>query len=227
MIDLHTHILQGMDDGAKNLEESIKLLRMEIDSGVHTVALTPHCRPNAATIKDFLKKRKAAYRLLCTEVKKQKLPVNLILGAEVVYSPELLEIDIDELCFENTKTILIELPMTLYPQLIKNVFYELLLKGYTPLIAHTERYPYFANHPELLEELVNMGAVVQINAGPFTRRLRSKKRLFNLISEEMVHVIATDTHGVEIRPPKLSAAVKIIEKKLGHETAQRLVNFKL
>ena len=227
MIDLHTHILQGMDDGAKNLEESIKLLRMEIDSGVHTVALTPHCRPNAATLKSFLKKRKAAYRLLLAEVKKQKLPINLILGAEVVYSPELLEIDIDELCFENTKAILIELPMTLYPQLIKNVFYELLIKGYTPLIAHTERYPYFANHPELLEELVNMGAAVQINAGPFTRRLQSKKRLFNLISEEMVHVIATDTHGVEIRPPKLGAAVKIIEKKLGHETAQRLVNFKL
>jgi len=227
MIDLHTHILQKMDDGAKNLEESIKLLRMEIDSGVHTVALTPHYLPNTANFKDFLKRRKAAYKLLCAEVKKQKLPISLILGAEVAYSPELLELDIDELCFEDTKTILIELPANNYPALIKNVFFELQLKGYTPLLAHTERYGYFVKNLHLLEELVNMGVNVQINASSLTQKLRSKKRLLNMISDGLVHAVASDTHGVELRPPQLAAAIKIIEKKLGAETAQRMVSYKL
>jgi len=227
MIDLHTHILQGMDDGAKSLEESIQLLRMEIESGVHTVALTPHYSPSASNLKDFLKKRKDAFKQLTAEVKKQKLSINLIPGAEVAYSPELLEIDIDELCYEGTKTILIELPVNLYPSLVKNVFFELLLNGYTPLLAHTERYVYFAKNPELLEDLVNMGVTVQINAGPFTRKLHSKRRLFSLISDDLVHCIASDTHGVELRPPQLGAAVKVIEKKLGAETAQRMVSYKL
>ena len=196
MIDLHTHILHGIDDGAKNLEESIKLLRMEIDSGVHTLALTPHYNPNTTSLKDFLKKRKTAYKILCAEVKKQKIPINLILGAEVAYSPDILGLDIDELCYEGTKTILIELPIRTYPPLIRNVFYELLLKGYTPLLAHTERYMYFAKNPELLETLVEMGALVQINAGPFTLKLKSKRRLFNLISEGFVHCIPDRQTGV-------------------------------
>jgi len=227
MIDLHTHILFEMDDGAKSIEESITLLQMELDSGIHTVALTPHCIPAADRLEKFFNKRNEVYTRLVLEVKKQKLPVNLILGAEVAFTPQLLELDVDKLCYEGTKTILVELPMSNYPPFVQDVFYKLLLEGYTPLIAHTERYPYFAKNPQLLEKLVDMGAHVQINAGPLTRKLYSKRRLFNLISDKLVHCIASDTHGVELRPPKLGTAVKVIEKKLGAETAQRLVNYNL
>ncbi|MCL2628775.1 MAG: capsular biosynthesis protein [Oscillospiraceae bacterium] len=227
MIDLHTHILPGIDDGAGTLNESIKLLQMEIDSGVKTVALTPHYRPSADTLKDFLRKRKDSYKRLSAEVERRGLRIKLILGAEVAYSPDLLEMDIDEICYEGTKTILIELPPSHYPTLVKNVFYELLLRGYTPLIAHCERYPYFSKNTELLEELVYMGAIVQINAGPFARKWQNKRRLFSMINEELVHTIATDTHSVDKRPPKLKTAMKVIEKKLGIEAVQRLVSFEL
>jgi len=227
MIDLHTHILPGIDDGARTLEESIKLLRMEIDSGVRTVALTPHYKPNPETLKDFLRRRQDSYKRLLNEVEKQGLNLSLILGAEVAYSPNLLDLDISELCYEGTKTILIELPMDHYPSLTREIFYRLMLDGYTPLIAHAERYTYFARNIETLEELVDSGALVQVNANGLLRFGKTRKRVINMIEMDLVHIVATDTHSTELRPPRLGKAKRIVEQKIDKETAQRLVNYKL
>jgi protein-tyrosine phosphatase len=223
MTDLHTHILPGIDDGAQTVEESIALLRAELDGGVKTVALTPHFRLNSTEQSNFVERRGHAYDLLNDAVQKQALPIRLILGAEVAFSPDLLQLDLDSLCYENTKTLLIELPMDYYPSFARDVFYKLLLKGYTPLIAHVERYPYFASDPSLLEDLVNGGALAQVNAGWLLRDRKTRKRILRMIKDGIVHVLATDAHSMDKRPPILDKAVKVIAKKLGEDTVRGLV----
>jgi protein-tyrosine phosphatase len=141
LIDLHTHILHGIDDGAQTIEDSIALLQEEQKDGVHTIALTPHFRIDEENPADFIKKRKNAFRLLSKQIERSMLPIHIILGAEVAYTPNLLNIELlDELCFENTKTILIELPMYNSPSFLNEVFYQLQLKGYTQIIANAETY---------------------------------------------------------------------------------------
>ena len=226
MTDLHTHILPGIDDGARTVEESISLLRMQLKSGVNTVALTPHFKFSAAEQPEFLLRRERSYNALSKAIDKHGLPIELILGAEVAFTTPLLELDLDSLCYEGTKTILIELPMDHYPAYAGDMFYRLMLDGYTPLIAHAERYSYFTRKPGLLEKLTRGGALVQVNAGGLLKR-RTRKRILKMISGGLVHVLASDTHSMDLRPPRLEKAVKVIEKKLGNETAQRLVNFEL
>jgi len=224
VIDLHTHILAGVDDGARTIEESIDLLKAEIKSGVRTVALTPHFKYTAAEQADFLLRRDKAYKALQKAVIKHKLPVELILGAEIAYSTDLLELDLDPLCYEGTKTLLIELPMEHYPAYAREVFYRLMQDGYTPIVAHVERYPYFSGKPDLLEELADSGALIQVNSNSIIKRGKTRKRVMKMISSGLVDALATDTHRVDMRPPKLDKAVKVIEKKLGTEAAKRLVS---
>ena len=226
MIDLHTHILPGIDDGAQTIEDSLDLLRIQIACGVDTVALTPHFKLSASEQQDFLERRQIAYNALCAAVEKHGLPIKLILGTEVMFT-NLLELDLDPLCYEGTKTILVELPMDRQPLYTQDILYRIQLDGYTPLIAHAERYKYFSRSPDILEKLTRSGALIQVNANGLLKPGKTRRRILKMISSGYVHVLATDTHSVEMRPPKLDKAVKVIEKKLGTETAQRLVNFEL
>ena len=226
MTDLHTHILPGIDDGAQTIEESIALLKAELKSGVDTVALTPHFNLSAAEQPDFVIRRNQAYNALSDAIRKHDLPIELILGAEVKFT-NLPDLDLDSLCYEDTGIILIELPMDHYPLYTREVLYGLQMDGYTPLIAHAERYSYFTNKPDLLEKLIRSGTLVQVNANGLLKPGKTRRKILKMISNGFVHVLATDTHSIDMRPPKLDQAVKVIEKKLGIDAAQRLVNFEL
>jgi len=227
VIDLHTHILPGIDDGAETVDESISLIRAEIESGVKTIALTPHFNVNASEQQDYLTAYNTAFYKLHEAINEHKLPIRLIQGAEVAFTSLSPELDLDSLCYENTNTILIELPMTYYPPYSREILYRMQLDGYTPMIAHAERYAYFAKKPALLEKLVQTGALVQINAGSLIKKGKIRRRALKMISRGLVHAIATDTHSMAMRPPRLDMAHEIVAKKLGTETAQRLVNFEL
>jgi len=225
--DLHTHILSGIDDGAKTIEESISMLCAQVNSGVTTAALTPHFELDAAEQQDFLLRYNRLFNELCEAANDYKLPIRLLQGAEVAFTAITPELDLDSLCYEGTKTILIELPMSHYPPFSREVLYRMQLEGYTPMIAHAERYRYFARKPDLLEKLVRSGTLIQVNAESVIKRGRKRRRVLKMISNNLVHVIATDIHSMTTRLPTLDKAAKIVEKKLGPETAQRLVNFKL
>jgi protein-tyrosine phosphatase len=224
--DLHTHILPGIDDGAQTIEESISLLRAEIKSGVNTVALTPHFDLSAAEQSDFIIRRNKAYNALSDAIRRHNLQIELILGAEVKFS-HLPDLDLDTLCYEGTKIILVELPMDHYPLYTQDVLYRIQLDGYVPLIAHAERYTYFTSKPDLLEKLIRSGTLIQVNANGLLKSGKTRKRILKMIANGFVHVLATDTHSMDMRPPRLDKAIKVIEKKLGTEAAQRLVNFEL
>lgn len=227
MIDLHTHILHGIDDGAQTLDESILLLEAEIKSGVHTVAMTPHFNISSGNLAEFIKKRDELYKQLRDKVRELELPIKLICGAEVAYSSDMLNSDLEALCFENTKAILIEMPLYNYPTFSRDVFFNLLMEGYTPIIAHAERYPYFFKTPGLLEALAESGVLIQVNAFSLLSGYRERKRVVKMILAGLVQILATDTHSINRRPPDLDKAVKVVAKKLGDSVAKRLVSFEV
>ena len=224
MVDLHSHILMQIDDGAKSIDESVNLIRMEIDSGVDTIALTPHFNFDNDQISEFKKRREKAWNLLTNELEKLSIGIKIILAAEVLISPKIIEEkNIRELCYTDTNYMLLEFPFSNYPDWIPHVLYQLKLQGITPVIAHVERYPYIKKHPEILEEIVDNGSVTQANASSLildTRRTRND--VLKYIKQDLIHTIATDTHSVKHRPPVLDRAMKLIEAKTGHKMAEYL-----
>ena len=221
MTDLHTHILPGIDDGASDIKESFSLLQSELKDGVDTIALTPHYKTHKDHLDKFLQKREQAYTHLVEAA--EDIPVKLLLGAEMTYSSDLPSHDLEPLCIGSTKALLIELPST-YPSSTQEVLYSLTKKGYMPIIAHIDRYPYIISNPDILDDLLLCGALIQVNAESLLSGGKTRKRILELIDRKRVHIIATDTHSMKRRPPMLGRAMELIRKKLGDEVAESLNN---
>ncbi len=221
MIDLHTHILPAIDDGAQSIAESVALLKEEQKQGVSTVVLTPHYNNEVLDLNLFLKQRNDSYAALIEAVKKENLSMNLLLGAEVYLDPFIVTIDLSQLVIENTNYILLELPVTHFPVNIKKVFYHIRLKGFIPILAHVERYTYFRNRPEILKDLVDTGVLCQINADKLFK-WRDQKFIRSCFIHDMVHVLASDTHSLDKRPPLLADAYKKVEKMINKSTRKYL-----
>ncbi|MBO5027651.1 MAG: hypothetical protein J6C79_03895 [Clostridia bacterium] len=210
MIDIHTHILPHLDDGAKNTATSVEMLGAEKAQGVKTVVCTPHYYGKRSPEK-FLSQRNAAYAHL-----KDRVPsdIDVRLGAEVHFTGINVP-DYDELCklaIEGTKYILIELPFVqkwtgrLLPALADFAYDT----GYTPIIAHVERYREVLKKPSIVSQLVDMGCLIQLNARAFTER-KERKFAFALLSHGYVHCIGSDGHDVERRSVDLLTAQKAVE----------------
>jgi len=221
VVDLHSHILQGIDDGAPDIEAAIALLRAEAADGVNTVVLTPHFNINNEDVREFLQKRDGAYKSLCEKAK--DVNIKLKLASEVMFSPDLLEADLRPFCIEGTKTLLVEFPFFHAPPFIREVFYKLGMAGFTPLIAHVERYPYFMRETGILADLLRRGAYSQINAGSFLHDSHTRKQALKLVENNLAHAVATDSHSLSDRPPALREAMEVIAKKLGRDTVLQLM----
>ncbi|MDR3644861.1 MAG: hypothetical protein P4M02_07300 [Clostridia bacterium] len=221
MVDLHTHILPCFDDGSKSCEETVQLIKMEVDDGVKTIALTPHFMYTRYPISEFVQKRSQSCEAVKKALSLSNMRINIITGAEVLLCPEMLNAgDLKELCYSNTDFMLVELPVDYYRGWIPEVLYQLKLRGITPVVAHVERYPYFVQHAEILYDLVLSGSIAQINADSAIAA-DHKKRSFisNLIEHNLVHIVSSDAHSLSHRPPRLREAMQIIEKKYGSDVA--------
>lgn len=220
--DLHSHILPGIDDGARNVDASLTLLRAEYTAGVRQIALTPHFNFERQELGAFLQKRHDAAVRLAGAFRAAGLPMRLKLGAEVYFSPRLLECDVKRLCLQGTPYLLVEFDTSYYPEWADDVFYRLSLAGVRPLVAHVERYPYIVREPNLLAGLIEAGAAIQVNATSLTLHKRTAKLILRLVRHGFVHVVASDTHSMDRRPPMLGEAMALIRQKCGQEAAETL-----
>ena len=218
MTDLHSHILPGVDDGAKNAEMSLELLRREYADKVTQIALTPHFNFERESVQEFLQRRSGAARELGVALQKAGLAQQMKLGAEVFYSSRLAETDMRPLCLEGTSLLMIEFPPAYYPQEAPNVLYQLTRQGIVPLIAHVERYAFVRSNPNLLCDLIEAGAYTQMNATSLVVHQQHRNLMVRMIRNGMIHVLATDTHSLKKRPPMLGKAMAIVRKKCGEET---------
>lgn len=222
MTDLHCHILPGMDDGAKDMDTALQLLRREKEDGVTNIMFTSHFNYERTTVEEYIQKRQKAYEKLIAALGEEAKEFHFKLGAEVFFSPGLCELDAEKLCLGDTDYMLLEFPTTHKPHFIKETLYNLQSQGITPLIAHVERYGYVMEDFKLLYDWVNAGAYAQINASSLLKNNKEAKLLLKLIGWDLVHVIATDTHSMDKRSPKMARAMELVEEKLGKKAAEQL-----
>ncbi len=204
MIDLHCHLLPGLDDGPSDLVESLRQARAHVAAGVQTVVCTPHVDqtyPNdAARIRD------AVIRLQLA-LETANIPLRILPGAEVALS-RAMELSNDDLCdlhLAGTDCLLLEPPLSTDVPRMGEVIRTLQSRGHRVLLAHPERCIAFHNDPELLGELVAGGALAQVTAASFTGRFgRTVERVARtMLDDGFVHVIASDAHSFDRRPPGL------------------------
>ena len=222
MTDLHSHILPGVDDGAQNIRISLELLRRQYADGVTQIALTPHFHFGEQTTLDFLRKRTAAARQLAPAFRAAKLPQRIRMGAEVFYSSQLAEADLRPLCLAGTNLLLIEFHPSYFPAEAPNVLYQLTRLGIVPLIAHVERYLFVRENPNVLCDLIESGVYTQMNATSLTLHKKHRPLLVRMIRSGLVHVLSTDTHSPEKRPPMLGEAFELVAAECGAETVRRM-----
>ena len=144
----------------------------------------------------------------------KELGIKFKLGAEVYFSTRLNEMELDELCFTDTNYILIEFPTDEKPYGLTHTVVDIINRGYQPILAHVERYPYFTSDPTRLYDLVEKGCIVQINAGAI---IQGNKIAMKYIKWGMAQLICTDCHDLEKRSPNLREAYSIVKKKFGED----------
>ncbi len=212
MIDLHTHILPHIDDGAKDTAMAVAMLKSEIAQGVDTVVLTSHYYGRKRSPQQFLEKRGQMFAHL-----KGQIPqgISLRLGAEVHFTGINMP-PFDDLCMlaiQGTKYILLELPFTekWTKSLLDEIADFISETGYTPIIAHVERYREVQKKPSIASELVQIGCLLQVNTYSFFDK-REKKLAYALVKHGLAHCIGTDTHDMSMRAPNMERAKKRLQK---------------
>ena len=226
MIDIHAHILPSLDDGPETTEEAIELCKVAANDGIKTIVATPHSKDGVYEAKsaEILK----AVETLNLQLKANQVDIEILPGAEVHISVGLVESikSGDVLTINNGgKFILFELPFVFIPPGTDKFVFNLKANGIVPIIAHAERISAFQKNPELVGQLVKIGALVQVNAPGLTGQAGPRERKFVewLLKNRLVHFIASDVHSLTGRPPILSKAVECAAGIVGEEEAMALV----
>lgn len=223
MVDFHTHILPGIDDGSSSVEESLAMLRLEAEQGVHHVVATPHFYPHRDDLEDFLNRRaKAAAVLQKAMAGTGGLP-ELLLGAEVRFFRGISESDaLSRLALEGTRCILIEMPPSPWPEEYYRELEGIWRKqGLVPVIAHLDRYISSFRTYGIPGHLAQLPVRVQANAEFFLRKSTARLAM-RLLQQDKIHILGSDCHDLTDRPPNLIQATSVIQKRLGEEILERI-----
>jgi protein-tyrosine phosphatase len=225
MIDLHCHILPGMDDGAADLVVSLEMARAFAADGVAVVACTPHILPGVYA--NSVSAIREQVGLLQAAIDAEGIPLSLVIGADNHITSSFVA-DLRAgllLALGDTRYVLVEPPHHVAPPRMANVFFDLLLAGYVPILTHPERLAYIGDQYDLMRGLVHRGVWMQITAGSLAGRFGSRACYWaeRMLEEGLVHIIATDAHDLERRPPNLGLGRELAAKRVGEEEARNLV----
>ena len=224
LVDVHSHILPGIDDGSPDVETSLKMIEALQSQGARAIVLTPHYYSDSISYEDFVARRDNALHLL-----EKSLPPGspkLIPAAEVYITKYLLNnSNLDALKIGNTNYALIEHPFSCD---FSQKTYDRLLSlnydyGIKPILAHIERYQAFMDDGDLLDSYIEMGCIAQVNISSFVDSSRSlRKKLFKYLESGRIHLIGTDCHNLSSRKPDFETGVNAIIKKCGAEAVDVL-----
>ena len=224
-VDIHTHILPGIDDGAENVDVAFDMLNKQYEEGVRDIVLTPHF---GAYNPDFdLNKAEEAFQNLRRKAV-DKLPhLNLYPGNEILYSPGTVEALNQGKAkpLAGTDYVLIEfLYEEEYATLLKAVK-SLTMAGYRPVIAHVERYSCLLKDLDRVEDLIDQGAYIQVNGNSFLRGMLDKRFRFvkKLLKYDMIHIVATDCHNMKGRRPEIKAMSEKISQLAGETHMKQIM----
>lgn len=221
LIDIHCHILPKVDDGPDSVEESLKILKDMKRQGIKHVIVTPHYRPEM--FEPSMKRVIYSYRHLRDIA--YEMGVSMSLGCEYYRNEQIIE-HMDNRkrpSMAGSRYVLIEFSMNdLFPT-VRNYVYELVTHGCQPIVAHVERY-FCCQKMEKIQELKDMGALVQLNAGSVLGEEGWKLKIFclDLMKKDLVDFIASDTHNTSDRKLNLKKCASYVTKKMGKQYAERI-----
>ena len=224
-IDIHSHILPGVDDGAKTIDDSIDLLRQEKENDVTSVVLTPHFYPDYDTFDDHYNHILTAFNTLKKECEGKDLP-DIYLGSEVQYFTGISHCEIlDKLCISGTNYLLLELPFLtpITPTMLEEVKRIDRDLGITVIIAHIERYCNDRLFKKLIDLVKNGDIKAQINADSVFHPV-FQKPIFKLLKKGIISYIASDTHSVKERPVLIKDSISFLKQKYYPQVIQCLKN---
>jgi protein-tyrosine phosphatase len=208
VIDLHSHVLPGIDDGVQTVAESVEMLRAAHDDGISRIAATPHVRDDYPTAPNEME-------LLVAQVngaaREAAIPVEVLTGGELDLR---FAADLDDATLRrfglggNPSLLLLEFPYFGWPLQLPDLVFDLKLRGFRVVLAHPERNADVQADPERLRALVDIGAVVQITAASLDGRLGGAPRTTakRLLDARLAHLLASDAHAPDVRSVGLSAA---------------------
>jgi protein-tyrosine phosphatase len=212
VIDLHSHILPGIDDGAESVEVSLEMARSAVADGITAIAATPHVRADYPTAPDEMERLVSSLR---ARLARSSIPLELLPGGEIALD-FLPGLDDDELrrfgLGGNPRYLLLETPYLGWPLGLEDTFFQLQLRGFSLVLAHPERSAEVQENPGLVERLVEHGALVQITAASVDGRLGSaaRKTALGLVELGLAHMLASDAHSPSVRQVGLSSAAEAI-----------------
>lgn len=226
MIDIHSHILPYMDDGAKDWDMAITMAKQAHADGIRYIVATPHHR-NGRYMNESSKVLEMV-DLLNSKLQELELDIMVFPGQEIRVHDDLLRhFENGEIrALHDSRFILLELPSSHVPAMVEDIFYELSLMKIQVIIAHPERNAEIARNPELLARLIELGALAQVTAQSVSGEKGGKlqKLSLDLCKRNLIHFIATDAHDPVRRPFQLSRSYQVIEKKLGPEMVSYFKN---
>ncbi len=213
MIDIHSHVLFDIDDGAEDLDTSVDMCMDAYKNGCRTLVLTPHFI-DYKNIDDFIKERDEKIRILRKILSTEGIPLKLLSGAELFLSDKIFHApNLDKLTINGTKYILCEMPLGSFnTRHVTMWFNELIKRGYKPILAHPERYYEFHQDYTLIDDLIQLGVLFQVNLdsliganGPDAQGMG-----IDMICRNIAHFIASDAHDLIFRHTRLMEKIDYI-----------------
>lgn len=224
-IDIHSHILPQVDDGANSLEQTKHMLECAYDEGIRTIIATPHYYEGKE--KDFFLHMEESLSDMKEKLDFFSNKITFHLGCEIFYSHESVNLLNDKKIptLAGSHYVLVEFSPTAEYSYIRNGIQEFLFGGYRPILAHIERYPNIIKDTNQIKKLITMGSYIQVNAMSIVGKTgkEQQKIVKKLLKNHLVHFIATDAHNDRERAPKLKKCVEYLTRKYGEAYAVRLL----
>jgi protein-tyrosine phosphatase len=225
LIDLHSHLLPGIDDGSKDLAMSLAMARVASSDGISTIACTPHILPGVYN--NSGPAIRSAVARLAESIVEAGIPISLVTGADVHIAPDLAVwlSDGRALTLNDSRYLLLEPPHHVLPPRLEDLIFGLQAAGYVPILTHPERLSWVEGHYDLIGRLASSSVLMQITAGSVMGRFGRRPRYWaeRMLDEGLCHLLATDAHNTEQRAPRMADARDFVAQRVGDDEAINLV----
>ena len=224
MIDIHSHILPNIDDGARSIEETFNLIKEAQKAGFEAIISTSHYMENY--YETDVPEREVWVKAICENLQTKNIEINLYLGNEIYFSDNIIELleQRKASTINDTSYVLFELPLNAEPMNLYDVVYEMLQYKLVPILAHPERYSYVQKDPDLVYDLIEKGVLMQANYGSIIGQYGEKAQIIvrKFFENNMVHFLGSDVHRPNTIYPKIPQILREIESIIGSEKLEEL-----